>query len=165
MSALKRLFILPLFLAALPAGAVTLAEALAAERLIAEIDAMTSEQRASFIGENRARLNQALQTEQIVGAIRHTVQMTALASQRLYHRPLMCGSIAEEETGDEDQEIGGRPPLPPPAPLPEMAKAFKAEIKAALNMPDGPATEARLDRIDVTDVIANRMLADNKCVK
>jgi hypothetical protein len=46
-----------------------------------------------------------------------------------------------------------------------MASAFKAEIKASLNLPDTAATEARLDQIDVTDVIANRMLADNKCVK
>ncbi len=147
------------------AGAVTLGEALAAERLIAEVDAMAPQERSAFIGENRARLNQALMQEQIVGAIRHTVQMTALASQRLYHRPLLCGLVVNDESGDDDQEVGSRPPLPPPAPLPEMASAFKAEIKASLNLPDTAATEARLDQIDVTDVIANRMLADNKCVK
>ena len=147
------------------AHAVTVAEALAAERLIAEVDAMTPEQRSAFLGENRARLNQALMAEQTVNTIRHTVQMTALASRRLYHRPLMCGVVADEERGDDDQEVGGAPPLPPPAPLPDMVKAFKAEIRAALKLPDNAATDARLDQIDVTDVIANRMLADNKCVK
>ena len=159
-AALSLLFLLP------PAAhAVTVAEALAAERLIAEVDAMGPEARASFIGENRARLNQALRTEQIVSTIRQTVQMTALASQRLYHRPLMCGLIADEESGDDDQEVGSRPPLPPPSPLPEMVASFRAEIKTVLKLPDGPATDARLDQLDVTDVITNRMLTDNKCVK
>jgi len=147
------------------AHAVTIAEALAAEQLIAEVDAMSSEQRSAFIGVNRARLNQALMAEQTVNTIRHTVQMTALASRRLYHRPLMCGLVADEEQGDDDQEVGGAPPLPPPSPLPDMVKAFKAEIRAALKLPDDAATEARLDQLDITDVIANRMLADNKCVK
>ena len=158
--ALALLFLLP------PAAhAVTVAEALAAEKLIAEVDAMTPEQRTAFIGANRGRLNQALGAEQTVDTIRHTVQLTALASQRLYHRPLMCGLIVNEESGDDDQEVGGAPPLPPPAPLAEMVEAFKAEIKKTLKLPGDAATEARLDQLDVTDVIANRMLADNKCVK
>lgn len=161
---MTRLLFLAFFLAA-PAHAVTVAEALAAEKLIAGIDAMAPEQRSAFIGANRARLNQALLAEQTVETIRHTVQMTALASQRLYHRPLMCGLVADEEGGDDDQEVGGAPPLPPPSALPDMVKSFKAEIRAALKLPDDPATEARLDQMDVTDVIANRMLADNKCVK
>jgi len=148
-----------------PAGAVTVSEALAAEALLSRVDAMGADERAAFIRDNRAQLNQALMTEQVVGAIRHTVQQTALASQRLYHRPLLCGLIADEEQGDDDSEIGGAPPLPPPAPLPEMVAKFDAELKAALKLPDGPATEARLARIDVTDVIVNRMIADNKCTE
>ncbi len=156
-----------LFLLALPAPgparAVTVSEALAAEATLSKVDAMAPEERAAFIRENRAQLNQALMTEQIVGTIRHTVQQTALASQRLYHRPLLCGLIADEEQGDDAQEVGGAPPLPPPAPLPEMVAAFDAEMKASLKLPDDPATEARLAQIDVTDVIANRMIADNRC--
>jgi len=147
------------------AQAVTVAEALAAEKLIAEIDSMAPEQRAAFIGESRAKLNRALAVEQTLNTIRHTVQMTALASRRLYHRPLMCGLVADEEKGDDDQEVGGAPPLPPPSPLPDMVRAFKAEIRAALKLPDDAATDARLDQLDVTDVIVNRMLADNKCFK
>jgi len=152
-------------LLAAPSHAVTVAEALAAEQLVAQLDAMAPEERAPFIAENRARLNQALMAEQIVNTIRLTVQRTAQASQRLYHRPLMCGLIADEESGDDDQEVGGRPPLPPPAPLPQMVAAFNAEIRGALRLPDNPDTAARLAQLDVTDVITNRMLADNKCVK
>ena len=154
-----------LFLAvpALPARAVTVAEALAAEAILGKVDAMNPEDRAAFIRDNRAQLNQALMTEQVLGTIRQTVQTTALASERLYHRPLMCGIIADEELGDDDQEVGSRPPLPPPAPLPEMVAAFNAEMKAALHLPDGPATEARLGRMDVTDIIVNRMISDSKC--
>jgi len=148
-----------------PARAVTVSEALAAEAMLGRVDAMSPEDRAAFIRDNRAQLNQALMTEQIVSAIRHTVQQTALAAQRLYHRPLLCGLVADEEQGDDDQEVGGAPPLPPPAPLPQMAAAFDAELKAALKLPDGPATDARLAQIDVTDVIVNRMIADNKCTK
>lgn len=161
---MKRLTLLLSLLAA-PAHALTVAEALAAEKLITEIDAMAPDQRSVFIAANRARLNQALLAEQTVETIRRTVQMTALASQRLYHRPLMCGIVVDEESGDDDQEIGGAPPLPAPSPLPEMVRSFKAEIRAALKLPDDAATDARLDQIDVTDVVANRMLADNKCVK
>jgi hypothetical protein len=124
---------------------------------------MSPEERTAFIQGNRAQLNQALMTEQVVGTIRHTVQVAALASQRLYHRPLLCGLIVDEEQGDDDQEVGGRPPLPPPAPLPEMVAAFGKEMKAALHLPEGPATEARLGQMDVTDVIVNRMISDNKC--
>lgn len=161
---MKSLFLLSLLLAP-AAHAVTVAEALAAEQLIAQIDALAPDQRAAFIAANRAKLNQALMAEQTVNTIRHTVQMTALASQRLNHRPLMCGLIADEESGDDDQEVGGAPPLPPPAPLAEMVKSFEAEIRATLKLPDNPATEARLEGLDVTDVIVNRMLSDNKCVK
>jgi hypothetical protein len=153
-------------LAALPilsARAVTVAEALDAEALLGKVDSLGAEDRAAFIQGNRTQLNQALMIEQQVGTIRHTVQVTALAEQRLYHRSLLCGVIVDEEQGDDDQEVGGRPPLPPPAPLPEMVKAFNQEVKAALHLPDGPATEARLAQMDVTDVIVNRMIADNKC--
>jgi len=161
-----RAFLLTLALAVSgPARAVTVSEALAAEAMLGQIDAMSPQDRAAFIRDNRAQLNQALMTEQIVGTIRHTVQQTALAAQRLYHRPLLCGLVADEEQGDDDQEVGGAPPLPPPAPLPQMVAAFDAEMKAALKLPDGPATEARLAQIDVTDVIVNRMIADNKCSK
>ena len=146
-----------------PARAVTVSEALSAEALLSRVDAMGADERAGFIRENRVQLNQALMTEQIVGTIRRTVQQTALASQRLYHHPLLCGLIADEEQGDDDTEIGGAPPLPPPTPLPEMVAAFDAELKAALKLPDGPATDARLAKIDVTDVIVNRMISDNKC--
>jgi len=148
-----------------PAGAVTVSEALAAEAMLGKVDAMSPEDRAAFIRDNRGPLNQALMTEQIVSTIRHTVQQTALASQRLYHRPLLCGLIADEERGDDDQEVGGAPPLPPPAPLPEMVRAFDAELKKTLKLPDSPATEARLAQIDVTDVIVNRMIADSKCTQ
>jgi hypothetical protein len=147
-----------------PARAVTVAEALAAEAMLSHVDAMSPEQRPAFIRDHRAQLNQALMTEQVLGAIRHTVQVAALAAQRLYHRPLLCGAIADEERGDDEREVGGRPPLPPPAPLPEMVAAFDAEMKASLHLPEGPATEARLAQIDVTDVIVNRMIADNQCV-
>lgn len=164
MPSLKAVFSLLVLLPA-AAQAVTVAEALDAERLLGQLNAMEPDQRSAFIGENRGRINQALMDAQTVATIRHTVQLTALASQRLYHRSLMCGQIADEETGDDDQEVGGAPPLPPPAPLPEMVQAFKAEIKAALHLPDGPATEARLAQIDIAEVIANRMLADYKCVK
>jgi len=150
-------------LPSLPARAVTVAAALAAAALLGKVDAMSAEDRGAFIQANRAQLNAALMTEQVVDTIRHTVQVTALAEQRLYHRPLMCGIIADEEQGDDDQEVGGRPPLPPPAPLPEMVAAFNAEVKSALHLPDGPSTEARLAQMDVTDVIVNRMIADNKC--
>lgn len=156
------LFLL-LALPVLPAGAVTVAEALAAEAMLGRVDAMSAEDRAAFIKENRAQLNQALLTEQTVGTIRHTVQVAALASARLYHRPLLCGLIADEDQGDDDQEVGGHPPLPAPAPLPEMVAAFDRDVKAALHLPDGPATEARLAQMDVTDVIVNRMISDNKC--
>ena len=163
---LPAILLLPALLwGASPARAVTVAEALAAEQLITAVDAMTPEDRAAFIQGNRDRLNRALMTEQIVAAIRHTVQVTALAGQRLYHRPLMCGLVADEGAGDDDQEVGGAPPLPPPAPLPQMAEAFKAEVRKTLKLPDGPATEARLDAMDVTEIIANRMIEDNKCVK
>lgn len=148
-----------------PARAVTVAEALAAEATLSRVDAMSAEERAAFIRDNRTQLNQALTTEQLLGTIRHTVQVAALAAERLYHRPLLCGAIADEERGDQDQEVGGRPPLPPPAPLPEMVAAFDAEMKASLHLPDGPATEARLAQIDVTDVIVNRMIADNRCAE
>ena len=156
---------LVLFLAVplVPAGAVTVAEAMAAETMLAKVDQLGGEERAAFIRDNRPQLNQALMTEQMVGTIRHTVQVTALASERLYHRPLLCGLILDEEQGDDDQEVGGRPPLPPPAPLPDMVAAFNAEMKAALHLPDGPATEARLAQLDVTDVIVNRMISDNRC--
>ncbi len=155
-----------LFLAAFPASpsrAVTVAEALDAESLLSRVDAMSGPERAAFIQANRPQLNQALMTEQVVGTIRHTVQVAALASQRLYHRPLMCGLIVDEEQGDDDQEVGGGPPLPPPSPLPQMVAAFDAEMKASLKLPDGLATDARLAQMDVTDVIVNRMIADNKC--
>lgn len=147
----------------LPARAVTVAEALAAEAMLGKVDAMEAGERAAFIRDNRPLLNQALMTEQLVGTIRHTVQVTGLASERLYHRPLLCGLILDEEQGDDDQEVGGRPPLPPPAPLPEMVAAFNKEMKAALHLAEGPATEARLAQLDVTDVIVNRMISDNKC--
>ena len=146
-----------------PARAVTVSEALAAEALLGKVDAMDADERAGFIRENRGQLNQALMIEQTVGTIRRTVQQTALASQRLYHRPLLCGLIVDEEQGDDDTEIGGAPPLPPPTPLPDMVAAFDAELKTALKLPEGPATEARLAQIDVTDVIVNRMISDNKC--
>jgi len=161
-AAMAILLLLPFFCGS-SARAVTLAEALAAEELIAKVDALAPDERAAFIQQNRAQLNQALMTEQIVAAIRHAVQATAQASERLYHRPLLCGVIADEDAGDDDQEVGGAPPVPPPAPLADMAKAFRAEVKASLKLPDGPGTEARLDGMDVTDVIANRMIADNKC--
>jgi hypothetical protein len=147
----------------LPARAVTVAEALAAEAVLGKVDAMEAEQRAAFIRDNRPQLNQALMTEQLVGTIRHTVQVAALASDRLYHRPLLCGLIPDEEQGDDDQEVGGRPPLPPPAPLAEMVAAFNKEMKAALHLADSAATEARLAQVDVTEVIVNRMISDNKC--
>lgn len=156
-------FLLPILLLPIGARAVTVGEALAAEKLIGEVDAMDKEQRAAFIGQHRDELNRALMTEQLVATIRHTVQVTALAAQHINHRPLLCGVILNEESGDDDSEVGGRPPLPPPAPLPEMVAAFNAELKKSLNLPDGPLTEARLDGIDVADVIANRMIADNKC--
>jgi hypothetical protein len=146
-----------------PASAVTVAEALAAEATLGKVDAMSPEDRAAFIRDNRAQLNQALMTEQVLGTIRQTVQITALASERLYHRPLLCGIIADEEQGDDDTEVGSRPPLPPPAPLPEMVAAFNAEMKTALHLPDGAATEARLAQMDVTDIIVNRMISDNRC--
>jgi hypothetical protein len=44
-----------------------------------------------------------------------------------------------------------------------MAASFNREMKAALHLPEGPATEARLAQMDVTDVIVNRMISDNKC--
>lgn len=146
-----------------PARAVTVTEALAAEAMLGKVDTMPADERAGFIRENRAQLNQALMTEQIVGTIRRTVQQTALASQRLYHRPLLCGLIVDEEQGDDDTEVGGAPPLPPPTPLPDMVAAFNAELKKALKLPDSPATDARLAQVDVTDVIVNRMISDNKC--
>jgi hypothetical protein len=132
-----------------PAHAVTVAEALAAEAMLGKVDGMSADDRAAFIRDNRAQLNQALMTEQVIGTIRHTVQVAALASLRLYHRPLLCGIIANEDQGDDDQEVGGRPPLPPPAPLSDMVA--------------GPATEARLAQIDIAEIIVNRMISDNKC--
>ena len=156
-------FLLAVLLLPAAARAVTVAEALAAEKLIGEVDALEKDQRAGFIEAHRAELNRALATEQLVATIRHTVQTTALAAQHIYHKPLLCGLIADEESGDDDSEVGGAPPLPPLAPLPEMVAAFNAELKTALKLPDGPATEARLGGVDVTDVIANRMIADNKC--
>lgn len=156
-------FLLLLLLAPLAARAVTVAEALAAEEMLGKVDAMSDEERGAFIQDHRPQLNQALMTEQIVGTIRRTVQVTALASQRAYRRPILCGLIADEEQGDDDQEVGGLPPLPPPAPLPAMVAAFDAEMKKTLKLPDGPATQARLAQIDVTEVIVNRMIADNKC--
>lgn len=160
----RAVVVIALILALSPAArAVTVAEALSAEALLTRVDAMGSEERVAFIRDNRPQLNQAVMTEQVIGAIRHTVQVAALASQRQYHRPLLCGLIADEEQGDDDQEVGGRPPLPPPAPLPEMVAAFNREMKAALHLPEGPATEARLAQMDVTDVIVNRMISDNKC--
>ncbi len=146
-----------------PVQAVTVAEALAAEAMLGKVDAMSAEDRAAFIRDNRGSLNQALMTEQVVGTIRHTVQVTALASLRLYHRPLLCGIIPNEDQGDDDQEVGGRPPLPPPAPLSEMVTAFDEEMKASLHLPAGPATEARLAQIDIAEIIVNRMISDNKC--
>ncbi len=163
---LRRAVLLSLLLLLPPgAQAVTIAEALAAEALLTRVDAMEPKERAAFIQGNRAELNGALMTEQIVGAIRRSVQVTALAAQRLYHRPLLCGLIVDEEQGDDDQEVGGLPPLPPPAPLAAMAAAFTADLRKTLKLPDGPATEARLNQIDVTELIANRMIADNKCDK
>ncbi len=158
-------FLLVILLLPAAARAVTAAEALAAEKLIGEVDAMEKDQRAAFIGEHRAELNQALATEQLVATIRHTVQTTALAAQHIYHKPLLCGLIADEESGDDDSEIGGAPALPPPTPLPMMVAAFNAELKKSLKLPEGPLTEARLSGVDVTEIIANRMIADNKCDK
>ncbi len=146
-----------------PAHAVTVAEALAAEAMLGKVDGMSADDRAAFIRDNRAQLNQALMTEQVIGTIRHTVQVAALASLRLYHRPLLCGIIANEDQGDDDQEVGGRPPLPPPAPLSDMVAAFDEDLKASLHLPAGPATEARLAQIDIAEIIVNRMISDNKC--
>lgn len=145
------------------ARAVTLGEALGAYALIERVDAMPPEQRTDFIRTHRPELNHALEIRQVVGVIVHTVETTSLASQRLYRQPLVCPPDEDDEeeaaeAGEERQseaETLGR--------LPDMAAAFKTEMKKALNLPDTPETEKRLNGIDVTDAVTNRMLQENRC--
>jgi hypothetical protein len=143
---------------------VTVEEALSAEQLLAKVDAMTPADRSAFIQQHRAQLNQALMTEQVIVTIRHTVEVTSRAAQRIYHRGLLCGLMEEDERGDDQEEAIG-PPSMPQAPLTDLVAAFNAHIKGSLKLADGPETEARLRQIDVTDVIANGMIEKNKCVK
>lgn len=145
------------------AQAVTLGETLGAYKLIAQVDAMPAGQRTEFIRAHRAGLNHALEIRQIIGVIVHTVETTSLASQRLYRRPLVCPPEEEAEEAEEEAGKEGQPEMETVARLPAMAAAFKAEMKKALNLPDTPETEKRLNAIDVTDAVANRMLQENRC--
>jgi hypothetical protein len=143
-----------LLLAPAAGRAATLGEALAAEQLIRKVDAMAPADRQAFIQQNRAQLNQALLLHQIVLTVSHAVEAASQAAGRLYHQPLICilGSSDEDDRKTE------------PAPdLEVMAEDFKADLRQSLKLPDNAATEERLNKIDVADVIANRMIEDNKC--
>ncbi len=142
------------------AHAVTLGEALAAEQFLQSVDGLAPAERPAFLAAHRAQLGQALMVRQILITIGHTVDVTAMAAQRVYHTSLLCGPVPPED--DDSDELGRKAPLPVP-PILEMAAAFKADIKKSLNLPENAATEARLNQIDVTDVIANRMLDSEKC--
>jgi hypothetical protein len=147
---------------AAPARAVTLGEALAAEQLLRQVDAVLPAERAAFIRDHRAELNQALMIRQIVVAIGHTVEVTSLVAERLYHRPLLCGIAApvQDDDGDTEAGAGNKPSLPD---LARMGAAFKVSLRRALHLADTPDSDARLDKIDVTDVIANQMVEEKKC--
>ena len=143
------------------AKAVTLGEALAAEQMVKQVEAMAPDQRSAFIAQHRAELNQALMLQQIVAAIAHSVAVTSHVAERVYHHPLICDlGAAESENDDDDAQSSPAEPMPD---LAEMAANFKREIKTSLKLPDGPATEARLAALDVTDVIANQMIETKKC--
>jgi hypothetical protein len=151
-------------LAATPAArAVTLGEALATERLLATVDAMAPDQRPAFIQQHRAELNQALMTRQILMAIGRTMNVASWASERAYHTALVCSPDMLKESDDDEREETGPPASADVPDLPAMAAAFKEAMKTRLHLPDTPATEARLNQIEVTHVIVNQMIERNKC--
>jgi hypothetical protein len=160
----RRLFFaMPIFFVivggAADARAVTLGEAVATEQLLKDVDAMPAAERPAFIQAHRAQLNHALLVHQVIGVISHTVDVTSNASLRAYHHPLLCPTGDGDD--DDDDKAQGKPGDAPN--LLEMAAEFKTSLKKALNLPDGPATEAKLSNVDITDVIANQMIDEKKC--
>ena len=130
-----------LTLAAMPAGAVTLGDALAADRLVAAVEAMDPSSRADFIQSHRSQLNQALQTKQTVGAVAASVQTALVAAERIYRRPLLCSG--KPVSGTDDEILEG---TIAPAPLPDLARMaaeFKSQLRQTLALPDTPAIDAK----------------------
>ena len=137
-----------------PAGAVTVAEAVSALNLLKTVEAMSTAERAEYIAQHRSDLNNALMVREIVGMLGRTVEATSAVSERTYNRKLVC--IPDDDDDDEEGQ-------PFSVDLPKMAIAFKADMRHVLGLADSPETEAKLNQVDIVDVIANRMVADLRC--
>ena len=162
---LLRLLVLGVVLAGTTAGAraLTLGEALAAEQLLTSVDALAPEARGAFIQQHRAELNQALMSRQILMAISRTMNVASWAAEHAYRQALICSPDMMKESDDDERDEMGPPPSAEIPDLPAMAAAFKNALKTRLHLPDTPATEARLNQIEVTHVIVNQMIESNKC--
>jgi len=150
-----------LVIAACPSYAVTIGEALAAEQLLKSIDAMPPAQRDAFIQKNRPQLNAALSIREIICAISQTVQVTSRASDRVYHHPVICPLI--DTAPDDDDAPKAKAPPTDQAELSAMADDFKSDLRRALNLPDTAATSQYLEKIDVTEMIVNRLIEEQRC--
>jgi hypothetical protein len=143
------------------AQAVTIGEALAAERLLKSVDAMAPADRDIFIKKNRQQLNAALSVREIVQAIGRTVQVTSRAADRVYHHPIICPLIDVDT--DDDDVPKSKAPIADDAELSAMAVDFKSDLRRALNLPDTAATSQYLEKIDVTEMIVNRLIEEQRC--
>jgi hypothetical protein len=143
------------------AQAVTIGEALAAERLLKSVDAMAPADRDAFVKKNRQQLNNALSVREIVQAISLTVQVTSRAADRVYHRPILCPLI--DAAPDDDDMPKAKSPVADQAELSAMADDFKSDLRHALNLPDTAATSQYLEKIDVTEMIVNRLIEEQRC--
>jgi hypothetical protein len=141
--------------------AVTIGEALAAEQVLKSIDALPPAERDAFIQKNRAQLNAALSIREIIRAISQTVLVTSRAADRVYHHPVICPLI--DATPDDDDAPKSKAPPVDQAELSAMADDFKSDLRRALNLPDTAATSQYLEKIDVTEMIVNRLIEEQRC--
>ena len=146
---------------AAPAQAVTLKQARMAMALIKTVDGLAPEERTRFIAQNREQLNIALHIRQSVADLLHMADAVSQVSERMYQRKLICNA------DDDDDETDAAPTSAAKAPdlpdLDKMAVDFKADLRGVLHLPDTPETDAKLDDVDVADLLANRYLADHRC--
>ena len=143
------------------AHAVTIGEALAAERLLKSVDGLSPADRDIFIKKHRQQLNAALSVREIVRAIGQTVQVTSRAADRVYHHPILCPQI--DAAPDDDDAPKSKTPAADQAELSAMADDFKSDLRRALNLPDTKATSQYLEKIDVTEMIVNRLIEEQRC--